>query len=362
MSVPAILANFAVLSLGLTIIVACPIVWANIVRRLASGEDVVPFEPRRRARWVLQFAIILAVCLTLLLVVGVYSKVLRPDLDNAPAAGDVAVAQEVVDADQPSAEEFALRGLSAEIMILFVIAGVLGILCVTSGATLADFGLDFRKLGYDVHLGVLAFAAISVPTYALQALLHTYVTKASHPVTEALAKNREPSLFLAMFALAVFLAPLAEELIFRVLLQGWIEALLVPPPTTARASTDWGQVTPTELAADTFDAAAEQMSTSAEPAPAESNAAEPPDTFRLAPEIVEPMITRRISWLPILVTSALFALSHLGNGPSAVPLFFFGLALGYLYQQTHRLAPSLVLHMSLNGFTMLMVMASPVPN
>jgi len=360
MSAPAVFANFAVLGIALTTIVACPVVWAAVVRRMANGQEVVPFEPRRRAPWVLQFAIILAACLTLLLVFGAYSRLARRGLDDAAAAGDVEVVQDAGVLDEPAADEIALAGLGAEMVILFVLAGVFGVLHVSSGATLADFGLDFRKAGYDMTLGILAFAAVSVPTYALQALLHMYVMKASHPVTEALANNRAPMLFLAMFALAVFLAPLAEELIFRVLLQGWIEALLVPRTTVGNTSTDWEQPAHTQAEPGAIEAASEHPI--AIVADAQTGDVEPVDTFRLGPEIDEPLITRRISWLPIVVTSALFALAHLGNGPSAVPLFFFGLALGYLYQQTHRLLPSLVLHMSLNGFTMLMVLVAPATN
>jgi membrane protease YdiL (CAAX protease family) len=360
MSFPAMLASSAVLSVGLATFVGCPIVWTYVVRRLVSGADVVPFEPRRRAPWVVPFAIILVACLTLALGVKVSTEVHRRWQNRAAATADVEVAQQPAEVVKPSAEQIAIGGLSAEIVILFVIGVVLVVLHVTSGATRADFGLDFRQTAYDIRLGVLAFVAVSVPTYALQALLHKYVMEASHPVTEALTENRSPSLFLAMIALAVFLAPLAEELLFRVLLQGWIEALLAHRSTEDVASPDWERSSSPPVALVANDPAAEVHShEAASVESAESNEPEPIDTFRLAPEEAEPLITRRVSWAPILITSALFALSHLGNGPSAVPLFFFGLALGYIYQQTHRLLPSLVLHMSLNGFTMLLLMATP---
>ena len=44
--------------------------------------------------------------------------------------------------------------------------------------------------------------------------------------------------------------------------------------------------------------------------------------------------------------------SHLADNlvaPDPVPLFFFALALGYLYQRTHRLAPSVALHVAFNA-------------
>ena len=40
--------------------------------------------------------------------------------------------------------------------------------------------------------------------------------------------------------------------------------------------------------------------------------------------------------------------------PDPIPLFFFALVLGFLYYRTHRLLPSIVLHMALNGATLLL--------
>ena len=41
--------------------------------------------------------------------------------------------------------------------------------------------------------------------------------------------------------------------------------------------------------------------------------------------------------------------------PDPISLFFLALALGFLYYRTHRLLPSIVLHMALNGASLLMV-------
>ena len=57
--------------------------------------------------------------------------------------------------------------------------------------------------------------------------------------------------------------------------------------------------------------------------------------------------------LPIVISSFLFAAMHGGQWPAPVPLFFLALVLGYLYHQTHRLLPSLVVHALLNGSTFL---------
>ena len=54
----------------------------------------------------------------------------------------------------------------------------------------------------------------------------------------------------------------------------------------------------------------------------------------------------------MIVSAAVFGLAHVGQGAAPIPLFVFGLALGYLYRQTGSILPCIVLHMGLNGFSM----------
>jgi membrane protease YdiL (CAAX protease family) len=65
--------------------------------------------------------------------------------------------------------------------------------------------------------------------------------------------------------------------------------------------------------------------------------------------------------VPILISSLFFALMHLGHGAAPVPLFFYALALGYLYNRTHRIAPSIVAHLALNSTSMAMLFLAPLP-
>ena len=65
---------------------------------------------------------------------------------------------------------------------------------------------------------------------------------------------------------------------------------------------------------------------------------------------------RPTCWLSILLSSFFFAILHLGAGwASVIPLFLFAIGLGLLYQRTGRLFPCIVMHMTLNAFTMLML-------
>ena len=65
----------------------------------------------------------------------------------------------------------------------------------------------------------------------------------------------------------------------------------------------------------------------------------------------------------VIVTSAVFALLHipqradLGFFPAFVPLFFLGVLLGALAAATRRLGPSIVAHMTINGFGVIALLA-----
>jgi membrane protease YdiL (CAAX protease family) len=58
-------------------------------------------------------------------------------------------------------------------------------------------------------------------------------------------------------------------------------------------------------------------------------------------------------WVPILVSSLLFALAHFGIGPDPIPLFLLALVLGYVYQRTHRIVPCMVTHALFNSLTLI---------
>jgi hypothetical protein len=62
---------------------------------------------------------------------------------------------------------------------------------------------------------------------------------------------------------------------------------------------------------------------------------------------------RPVQFRPIVISSFCFAAVHFPHGVAPIPLFFFALALGYLYQRTHRLLAPVVLHMCLNACSML---------
>jgi hypothetical protein len=71
-----------------------------------------------------------------------------------------------------------------------------------------------------------------------------------------------------------------------------------------------------------------------------------------SPADLQPELFGWSACAPIGITSAIFALLHLSHGPDWIPLFFLAAGMGYLYQRTHRLLPSLTVHALLNGLSM----------
>jgi membrane protease YdiL (CAAX protease family) len=70
------------------------------------------------------------------------------------------------------------------------------------------------------------------------------------------------------------------------------------------------------------------------------------------------VVSSRVMLVPMLVSSTIFALAHYGHGPDPIPLFLLAMILGYLYQRTHRIWPSMVLHFTVNFVSMAMLAAT----
>jgi hypothetical protein len=175
-------------------------------------------------------------------------------------------------------------------------------------------------------------------------------------------ESPDPLFFVTLVLAASIVAPLFEELMFRVVLQGFLERafahegplyeLIFDRPRVHCAAVPAGALTlladgPSEaldapIVAD-LNPYVSPIAVS-EPAPAQcTHADEAPELRGLA------------AWAPIGISSVIFALLHLSHGPDWVPLIPLAVGMGYLYQRTHRLVPSLVVHCGLNSLSMWML-------
>ena len=194
------------------------------------------------------------------------------------------------------AEDFLSTALAAT-AFYFVMGAVLVGFLRLAGASWRDLGLprDGRQAIWDVGLGGIALLA-AFPVYFVQAILVQFAGQSKHPLLIQLQEQPATELFLAALLMASVVAPLFEELLFRLLLQGWLEKVVDQTPSLSRFTREWG---------------------------------------------------------PILISSLLFALAHVSHGPDPVALFLLALILGYLYRRTHRLLPCIVLHSLFNASSLL---------
>ncbi len=345
--------------------------WVYSVDRWVRGEAVVPFEPRRPVPWGL-IDLLLMFLLTILFVT--LAQRLAVAYGKIPLDAGLA-------AFKP--HELALLMLASSGATLASCLAAMLLAKLRAGGTLRDLGLVAAEFASDVKLGATAFVMLAPPMYLLQIAL-TQIWEYEHPVQDLLEQQTDVTMLLVTLITAVVVAPFAEEIFFRVLFQGWLEnvsALLrkalglsgMPADVASdNAQRDWRAV----LLGDRSGAA---LLESAEP-PGESLIATPVVASELpspvvddgnpyaspqadtstfiesaAPAAEKPAPTKSVfrpGYVPIFISAAIFALMHLGQGPAPIPLFFLAIGLGYLYRQTHRATPSIVVHLLINSVSM----------
>ena len=269
---------------------------------------------------------------------------------------------------------------AANIVISVLIAAIgLPIVALRTGARPRDFGWSPADFLSDLRLGLIGFVMLAPPTYALQALLVYFWKPSNHPLLEMFKSTPDARFFAILVVAAAIVAPIFEELMFRVLLQGFLEKAFSfrgevhelffgsrrreiieateDPPVMAREIAELPVDQPMHFAWQEPPSLHVQRA-NADPArinpyisPAATDRANPP--YGDSPSVADPAELRGLAaWLPIAISSLVFALMHYSHGPDWVPLTFLAAGMGYLYQRTHRLVPSLVVHVSLNGLSM----------
>jgi membrane protease YdiL (CAAX protease family) len=245
-------------------------------------------------------------------------------------------------------EAFTAAHLVASMLAqVIVIGGFFFVIAVASHAKWSDLGLpgtthDFAK---DIFIGAVAALAALAPVLYSQklfmSLLYPENKISGHALVKMLMSGKpDINLFLLSGIMAVVVAPICEEVTFRLLLQGWLEKL--EDRRLARVS----EVSDTPITGDEPRIASDP-DIDVEPSSCEIQPSSPP---ALPSERGIAGLPR--GWFPIIVSASAFGLAHYGYGPEPVPLFLLGLVLGYIYQRTHRIIPSIVAHALFNAFTM----------
>lgn len=213
--------------------------------------------------------------------------------------------------------------------------------------TAQDLGWNGSRLIADIGLGILAFIVVVPPVLALQWLLSQWLDPA-HPLFEKIRSDKSMVLFRSGVFAAVVTAPILEEYLFRVLIQGWLEKFAESArprdPGRRRIVADellrgWSR------RAGALQADFEGLPDRHQPSgPGEEVGGQRPPAVPWARDLWP-------DW-PVSVSAFLFAMAHFGNGPDPIPLFFLAIGLGYLYERTHRIVPAITLHFLVNGLAM----------
>lgn len=337
------LAPFFLLFFVLACIGAGLSVWALVAVAWFEGRDLIPFAPRRPVPWSGWEA--LAAVLVFVFLPG----------------GAILLTRWIL--GDPFEDQMMLALLLNAVASLLTFIGL--ILWFTSqGARGSDLGMSVRAV--DPLIGVAGFTALCLVMYPLNALLQQF-GRLEHPVETVLAEGNDPAAMATMFFVAVLAAPLVEEFVFRVVLQGWLEKIWPPKgaePTPAVAAAD-----PASEIASESEGLSSPSGPESEPAASPPEA--PPPPLRVASEDLhpyqspaffepDPQTPTATNWAPIVASSAIFAALHAWAWPSPAPLFFLSLGLGYLYQRTHRLGPIVALHATLNGVSVAMLSLLPL--
>jgi membrane protease YdiL (CAAX protease family) len=276
--------------------------WAWVVRRIIAGQPPLAPVTVRAVPWtIVDIFFSIYVFLLFQLAAGAVVRVLF-DLD--PRSG----------LERVPLNLRAVIVLTGAIATLVTMMASIWLVRWHARATWRDLGIDIKFLVSDVGLGLAAFILLAPPVYGLQMLLVQWFPS-EHPVVNLLRERPDP-IFLGISAFAALVvAPVAEEFFFRVLIQGWLHKL---------HSSNWSL--------------SSWISVRAMP---REKGAEPRDGL-------PPPEGASIGTWPVFASAALFSLMHAAHGPDPIPLFLLAIGLGYLYRQTRRILPCIIVHLLLN--------------
>jgi membrane protease YdiL (CAAX protease family) len=181
--------------------------------------------------------------------------------------------------DAPLVTKLAVGCLATAVGTIFSLAYL-----IARGASLRDLGLGDPRPAADLRLALGGLALVVAPVLAFAYSVNRIVPY-EHPILDLLQTQRDPVALAIVVVSAVVVAPLAEELFFRRVLQGWLEKRL-PDSDGGRA---------------------------------------------------------------IGLAAAAFALAHAGHGLAFLPLFPLAVVLGHLVHRTGSILAAMLLHALFNA-------------
>ena len=330
--------------LVMAILAAGTVCWVLAALKLAAGQPLVPWSRRRPVPWGLLDLFGLFVLYFLSIVVVQLFLSAMGWLPDVGGEADLTLADKGI---------LVWANIGLQIGLLAI---ALPVIALHTAASARDFGIAGRELAHDLKLGVIGFVMLAPPVYAIQGVLVYFWKPSKHPLMEMFKQSPEAGFFVVLLLAAAVMAPIFEELIFRVLFQGFLEKLFSYRRNALEllvGRLPAGAVAPVSVVA------AAEAGIVLRPAEGPDNpflssaiVGEDVVAAELADPTEQPELRGFRSWFPIACASVIFALLHYSHGPDWVALTLLAAGMGYLYQRTHRLAPSLVIHALINSLSM----------
>lgn len=358
-------------------VLACSAVgWISSIASLSRGGTLVPWTPRVQSPWGL---VDLFACFVLLIF---FSIAVAVPLLAAVGFVPKSISSQPLDLNQQVA--LVVADSVAKILTLLAFSGLLYLRYRVSKS---DLGINFSTIASDIKLGFWAFVIVAPVIFSVQGLFVYLGFESKHPLMEMFRESPSIVMYWIIGFAAVIVAPIAEEFLFRLLLQGWIERFLSPahfaplqllmggrsqPEVATAMSPANSSATVVAEPVDGSDGIYFAEETSAPPSVAASSIESPnpyesprAGEFTVAtaavasapsPSIEAPP-SLLLSAIPISISAIIFALMHYSHGPDWVALTILAVVLGYLYHRTHRLLPAIVVHFLLNFLSLLALYA-----
>jgi membrane protease YdiL (CAAX protease family) len=180
--------------------------WTWIVLCWKQGIAAIRWQEREACPW---HPVVVGLALPVSIIVQVVALSSTPETDSAAVT------------DLPA----LCLALVLEMLVL------MGLLAISVPIRADDFGLSRSQLGRNVWFGVLGFLMSILPVYTVSYAVEMAELRdegASHTFLKLLENHPGAETIAWVSLAAVVLAPMAEELLFRVILQGWLETRLTP--------------------------------------------------------------------------------------------------------------------------------------
>jgi membrane protease YdiL (CAAX protease family) len=282
----------------------------------------------------------------------------KPKPESKPegqGAKDLPVADTGGKATAPDLGISLTEGLAIQAVINVILLILLPfILRMTSRSPLQDLGLCFRGWWRQAAVGVIAFLAIQPVIFVIQLAMTSVWKNNAHPLYKMILDEFSPGVPQLAILMAVVIAPIFEEFMFRGIIQSWLVSVGTrrrrePTPVLVECAViplteDVDPASPWEL----------------DPAPLTTKSGATAEATTLPPQPIttpiESSSRQRSGLAGIIATSLVFAGMHGPQWPAPIALFVLSVVIGYVYHRTGSLIVAICMHATFNGFSTLLLL------